>query len=480
MGPPSKPVEKKEEGTDMMDVLGGTGIDLREEEQYSFQLYNTSFNSQVTGSQAGTISSGHSFSQFPPGDETSFYGAGPANHPESVGEKSQSKFEQEAADAAWQRAARDIAVTRSRELNNPFLDVARVHQRAENIAKENGLRLHVDMKNTMGHMKLPEQFPKATVTVKTKVGPDGAMVETCASFIPEDSYLVDQLALISIAAKNRLRGLLEDAVRLTRGRQTGSHGIVPTEWADAAAPTHATHSSLMLESTQRNGWDSAVSPLTKPLKRPLSATLPTPVSEGAKTPTGTVKFSNEVVNALRASASKERDFEEARLRKRQARSNPDGTSRQGSVAPGTPGSVAPEPNEKAPTKKEIKKKQEAKINEAASHDSANATSSKFLGGGGGLFGKKKKYSWMTGGAGSGTSTPAKLMTQGLPGTPGGASAAPDKLTTEGARRLGTWREDHEKGKHVQLRDWIAVLEDDGREKKALQKAYVALDDSQPK
>lgn len=184
---------------------------------------------------------------------------------------------------------------------------------------------------------------------------------------------------------------------------------------------------------------------------------------------------------MRASAAKERELEEARLRKRQARTNPDGTPRQGSVVPGTPGSVAPDPDLKAPTKKEQKKKQEAKINEAASHESANATSSKFLGGGGGLFGKKK-YSWMTGGggAGSGASTPAKIMTQGLPGTPGALSTAPEKLTTEGARRLGTWREDHEKGMHIQLRDWITVLEDDGKEKKALQQAYAVLDDSNPK
>ena len=69
MGPPLKPPERlKEDGIDPMDVLGGTGIDLREEEQYTFQFPNSSFNSQQTGSQAGTISPSHSFTQFPPGD----------------------------------------------------------------------------------------------------------------------------------------------------------------------------------------------------------------------------------------------------------------------------------------------------------------------------------------------------------------------------------------------------------------------------
>jgi len=191
------------------------------------------------------------------------------------------------------------------------------------------------------------------------------------------------------------------------------------------------------------------------------------------------------VTALRATAVKERDYEEARLRKRMARASGDATPRQGSVVPGTPGSVAPESTEKAPTKKEQKKKAEAKVNEAASHAAANVTTAQFLGGGGGLFGKKKKYSWMTGGGGgsaSGTSTPGRIVTQGLPGTPAGAAAstAPERLTVDGARRLGTWREDKEKGMSIQIRDWITVLEDDGHEKRALQRAYTFLDMSEPK
>lgn len=184
-------------------------------------------------------------------------------------------------------------------------------------------------------------------------------------------------------------------------------------------------------------------------------------------------------------AAKEREFEEARLQRRRARASGEATPRHGSVVPGTPGSIAPEPTEKAPTKKEQKKKAEAKLNEAASHQNANATTAQFLGVGGGLFGKKKKYEWMNSGggaSGSGASTPSKLITQGLPGISGSGlvAATPERLTTEGARRLGTWREDHDKGKGIQLRDWITVLEDDGKEKRALQLAYVKLDESSPK
>lgn len=207
--------------------------------------------------------------------------------------------------------------------------------------------------------------------------------------------------------------------------------------------------------------------------------LPTPVSDGGKTSTASSSVTNEVVAALRKSALKERDFEEARLKKRLARTKGEvgGTARQ-PATPGTPGSVAPE--DKAPTKKEQKKKAEAKVNEAANHAAANVTIAQFMGGGGGLFGKKKKYSWATtgaaGGGGGGFNTPGRLNPQ-LPGTP---NAGPEKLTQEGVRRMGAWREDKEKGANIQIRDWITVLENDGHDKRSLQKAYMYLDSSDPK
>lgn len=190
--------------------------------------------------------------------------------------------------------------------------------------------------------------------------------------------------------------------------------------------------------------------------------------------TETPKMSNPVVFALRESATKERDYEEERLKKRQKRETPGTASRQGSVA-GTPGSIAPDIAEKAPTKKEQSKKAQAKVNEAASHAAANNTTAAFLFGGK----KKKKYAWMTaGGAGSGASTPGRPVIPGI-GNPTGPPV-PEKLTVDGVRRLGSWREDSEKGKNIQLRDLIFVLEQDGRQKKALQLAYLALAESGPK
>jgi hypothetical protein len=100
--------------------------------------------------------------------------------------------------------------------------------------------------------------------------------------------------------------------------------------------------------------------------------------------------------------------------------------------------------------------------------------------------KKKKYSWMTGGGGvgSGASTP-RPSAGGAPSTPGAttatgpaARASRGPLTQPGPHVMGAFREDSEKGKNIQLRDWIYALEDKGHDLRSLQQAYAALDRSQ--
>ena len=266
MGPPSKPVAK-EDGIDPMDVLGGTGIDLREEEQFTFQMYNKSFNSQLSGSQSGTISSGHSFTQFPPGDEQSFYGAGPANAAAEVpNTKSQEEYLKKVADKVWTDAAHNLAVSRQRELSDPFLIIKWVAEKMTKITQEHGLSLNRDKTGQMGTMKLAGDFPNPTVNIQTAVGPNGAIVATSGNFLPYDSLLVDQVALISISTKHRLERLVEDAARLAKSRQTGSHGNIPAEWADVAAPVKTT-GGISGDAVSRSRFESAVTPQSNPLKR---------------------------------------------------------------------------------------------------------------------------------------------------------------------------------------------------------------------
>src|SRR5438876_11432996 len=84
-----------------------------------------------------------------------------------------------------------------------------------------------------------------------------------------------------------------------------------------------------------------------------------------------------LTKTIRESSEGDRRAEDARLKKRQKRLNPEPTaagSRAGSVAAGTPGLVAPETETKAPSKKELKKgAAAAKLAEASSTASANQT-----------------------------------------------------------------------------------------------------------
>lgn len=124
------------------------------------------------------------------------------------------------------------------------------------------------------------------------------------------------------------------------------------------------------------------------------------------------------------------------------------------------------------------KGRKGEVSDAASTATANQTIQHLMGSFGGRT-KGKKYSWMTGGA-SGASTPTRLNTQGLPGTPSATTArGPEKtrLTQEGKNRLGMWRDDGDKGKKIQMRDWLTVMEIDGIDLKAIQDAYMKLDDS---
>jgi len=147
----------------------------------------------------------------------------------------------------------------------------------------------------------------------------------------------------------------------------------------------------------------------------------------------------------------------------------------GSPAPGLLGERAPEVDSgRKPTAKEQRKQQASKLEEFNQHRSANSTANMMLGGGG-LFGKgkKKQYAWMTsGGVGSTPGSPrlnsAMAGSSGLEGMGiGGGTFGPGK-------RIGEWREDREKGTGIQLRDWVNALETDGRERKALVKAYAKL------
>ncbi|KAI3319082.1 hypothetical protein HD806DRAFT_509985 [Xylariaceae sp. AK1471] len=469
--PRPAPSTSKTTSYEMNDMLMGTGIDLEEEAEYMNNLETR------TG-----------FPHLPAGGRDSLYGAGPANQPtEPTDAKTQEELAALAADRAWNEAAHRLAVTRSQEIRQHLLEPGIVHRRLYEVASKFGLGLNLDIKpdgrsQYIGKFAAPAEFPKPELKISYRPGPDGnaAMIKTCGSFIPKESFLVDQIALLSIGTKERLRDLLSDANKIAVTRQKSSHGTIPSEWVDAAVPQSPKVNGLHAEGT-RTGAESAVSPRTNPLKRPLDEIsnngLPTPVSE-APPP-------NYLIESLLEVGKQSQNQEEGRLRKRQKRleklaekdkEGAEAGSRSGSVAPGTPGSVAPEGGDSKTLSKKEGKKAAAKAAESSSGTTVNATLSLFTGG------KKKKYSWMNSGAGSGASTP-RAQSNNNSGAAGGTGGTPTSkagrgpLTKASVTHLGQFREDSEKGKNIQLRDWVVVLEDRGMDPKSLQTAYDKIDKS---
>ncbi|GAP85554.1 putative tpa inducible protein [Rosellinia necatrix] len=453
---------------EMNDMLMGTGIDLDEEAEYMNNLETR------TG-----------FPHLPAGGSDSLYGAGAANQPaEPTDAKSQEEYAAIAADRAWNEAAHRLAVTRSQEMRQHLLEPGIVHRKMHEVAQKFGLGLNLDLKadgrnQYMGKFTPPTDFPKPELKVVFHPADDAStQVKTHGSFIPREALLVDQIALLSIGAKERLRALLGDANKIAETRQKSAHGVIPTEWLDAAAPLSPSVTGTYAEDG-RIGTESAVSPRTNPLKRSSNEIssnggLPTPVSEASPP--------NHVVESLVDLGKQSQSAEEGRLRKRQKRlekaaekdkEGAEAGSRSGSVAPGTPGSIAPDGGDTKSLSKKEGKKAAAKAAEGNSSTTVNTTLSLFTGG------KKKKYSWMNQGAGGGASTPRPQGTPGaLSGTGGGATkAGRGPLTKAGVTHLGQFREDSEKGKNIQLRDWIIVLEDRGLDLRSLQAAYGRVDKS---
>ncbi|KAI1095353.1 hypothetical protein F5B19DRAFT_341367 [Rostrohypoxylon terebratum] len=452
---PSRPATKAAHTYDMDDMLQGTDIDLEAEAEYLNNLEATA------PGQGNLYASG-------------LNGRGAKNAPELTPEE----MEAAEADRIWSENALKYAREKSQEINNSLLEPGILHKRLHDIASKQNLTLNLELKpdggRFSGRNQNPAEFPKPEIKSYPQAQADGTIIQMHTSSVPPDAFLVDQLSLLSLATKQYLRTLLSDANQLAVTRQTTAHGIIPQEWQDVAVPLHAANGTQ--DDAPRTGAESAVSPHTNPLKRTadeISNGLPTPVSEASPT--------NYIVDAMNTTGKGARNTEEKRLRKRQKRTDKqngekegaDG-SRAGSIAPGTPGSIAPDPGEKAPSKKESKK---STAKDATSSSSVNSTLGLFVGS------KKKKYSWMTQGAGAAASGPSTPRFPGAaPGTPGSTAAASSKaqrgpLTKAGVTHLGQFREDSERGKNIQLRDWVAVLEENDLDPRSLQLAYNILDRS---
>lgn len=219
----------------------------------------------------------------------------------------------------------------------------------------------------------------------------------------------------------------------------------------------------------------------------------------------TTSISNETARALRLLAQQDLQAETQRLQLKAQKASSvaiNGTSADGTIALPSQGSVdglntgsggpltpatdsgGPEFPSRKLSAKETRKHQDTRIQEAVAHRAANSTAAMMMGLGGAFGGKKKKYAWMM----SGTSGALGAST---PNTSGGAGTGSSRMSSSGdggatgsggvtealsvwGKRIGEWREDGEKGLGVQIRDWVGSLEGDGRERKAVVRAYMKM------
>jgi hypothetical protein len=262
MGPPSRPVEKATDIRSLEDTLAGTGVNIDEEERNltatsfpsfgqrtpgsSFQTHNTSF---------GTNSTNGSFenSQGPTG-EAGGYGYGANSYPNQA--SAEQLTPEEIQRRKENQANWDAARHSQHGLWKMFLAGDPLERRLNDRAYEQGVKTPKD--GLYYATKGIDRPPQRTLVN----GLDGAsqIIDQGETIIHsrEGQTLGDVLKLISLAAKERMTGLVDLSARLAQERRDHSKGRVPTEWKSVAA----------VPATSSTGEEIATGPAAAPsLKR---------------------------------------------------------------------------------------------------------------------------------------------------------------------------------------------------------------------
>lgn len=261
MGPPPRPTQEKPEKedkekitdiSDVTDVFHGSGIDLREEENYMTSTYrnvhkSASFNTSF-GSNTTVASPNNSFgllSQGSFGSQSAFAGNGPISQPPVSQESAESEL-----DRKHRAAALALNEKRQQHLNDPFLQANNVRHRMHRIAYDQGVALNVEGLFD----KLPER-PQGVHGVAA-TGPNGTAAAVKAhGLLQENAPLAEILALMSLAANERVRSLVDESYAIARGRRYGSHGLVPPEFSDLAVGNDPTTASAETPRITNSAWE---------------------------------------------------------------------------------------------------------------------------------------------------------------------------------------------------------------------------------
>ena len=272
MPPPKVPYSKTQDNAELekanprdmdvnniSDVLTGSGIDLRAEEEAMFHNVSSSgHGASFTSSQASasTLSPHGSFNQWPPHAGV-FQGSGPLSQPVTEEQQQQELLRKH------EQAARALNQAAEQPLNDPFLMANGLRHRFSKRAYEQGVQLNLE--------GLFDKIPDTPrdVTRTTMPGSNGESIVSLEanSILNNGAAFVDLLSLVSLAAEERIRTLLEDAFALSQGRQHTSNGIVPPSLADIAVVNGETAVKTVTPvNISKTAWeaapDSAISPMT--------------------------------------------------------------------------------------------------------------------------------------------------------------------------------------------------------------------------
>ncbi|KAF1947529.1 hypothetical protein EJ02DRAFT_365073 [Clathrospora elynae] len=464
MPPPKMPYSKTADNSELekanardldvnniSDVLTGSGIDLRAEEDNLLHNYRSS---QGSGATASPHTSFNNWSQ--QGNHGAFQGTGALSQ----------SFSKEQHEAEFLRkheqAARILNEAAQQPLTDPFLAANVLRHRTAKRAYEYGVQVNVDGLFD----KIPDKTPR-DITRTTQAGANGEQIVglEAASLLNQNAPLVEILTLLSLAAEDRIRTLVEDAFALSQGRQNTSHGIIPPQMLDIANVSEGAQQRMVppvnILKTPWEALDSAISPTMAASKAlPNAARLPTPPSEAPPTPQRTYQNVNHVALALSKRVSDDYKWEKERLRQRAKR-------QAGASATPADTPVASIPIPEPVTKKALAAAKKQSQSDVVVFGKANETASLALGG------KKKKYSWMSGGGGgggggaSGAATPRPTAAVAGSGATTPAAQPLDKGLSGRKRTFGDVFEQMALGAQIQLRDLIHVLENDGRDRKSL-------------
>ena len=267
MGPPSRPDDKPTDINELEDVLMGSGVDLKEEEAALLNSYRQAGQQrQETGHISNAAGFGQSYSvprenfysQNVPGGRNTFYGAGSFNQRPSPYQSTEAMLASDRKQAERRKAA-----IQSYHLNDSFLFTGSLYRRI--VKQAQGMQAKLPPHDSVLQRQSRPDMPPTELTVS---GPDKNEVLKVVKgqeLLCMNSPYVELLSLLSLAAEERIRGLVEDAATLAKGRRIGSHGVVPADLASLAVGNGTSETVAGLPTPS----NSAVSPKSNPLKRML-------------------------------------------------------------------------------------------------------------------------------------------------------------------------------------------------------------------